>query len=144
MDDSTDNLASAKTDSGTAAPIPELKVDSLKFGIMFALVLTAIQRIVGLVRGILFCRILPEEQLGQWSLTWSYLMLLAPLAVLGLPGSFNRYVETYRQSGQLRSFLVRIALVSSAATILFSGVLYFAAEPVAHLLYRDVAQAPLV
>ncbi len=121
-----------------------MKVDSLKFGVLFALLVTAAQRIIGLIRGILFCRILPDDQLGQWSLTWSYLMLLAPLAVLGLPGSFNRYVETYRQQGQLRSFLVRITTVSLITTILFSCLMYVASAPVARLLYRDVSQAPLV
>ena len=124
--------------------IPELKVDSLKFGLMFALVLTALQRIVGLVRGILFCRILPEEQLGQWSLTWSYLMLMAPLAVLGLPGSFNRYVELYRQRGQLKSFLYRIAGISLVMTVSFSILLYLFAGQVSHWLFRDSGQSRLV
>lgn len=124
--------------------VPELKVDSLKFGIIFALALTAIQRIVGLVRGILFCRLLPEEQLGQWSLTWSYLMLLAPLAVLGLPGSFNRYVEMYRQSGQLKAFLYRITGISIVMTILFSVVMFMFAETFAGWLYRDTQQTRLI
>ena len=124
--------------------VPELKVDSLKFGIIFALVLTAIQRIVGLVRGVLFCRYLPEEQLGQWSLTWSYLMLLAPLAVLGLPGSFNRYVELYRQRGQLKEFLFRITGISILMTMAFSVLLYFFADSVSHWLFRDASQTRLV
>ncbi len=140
------NSAPRQFDNQTSAggETVELQFDSLKFGVAFALVLTALQRVVGLVRGILFCRVLPEDQLGQWSLTWSYLMLLAPLAVLGLPGSFNRYIETYRQRGQLRSFLVRITTVSALTTVVFSLLLYALAGPVAHLLYRDAGQTPLV
>ena len=134
----------SQTTSQTQHPVPELKVDSLKFGVIFALLLTAVQRIVGLVRGVLFCRLLPEDQLGQWSLTWSYLMLIAPLAVFGLPGSFNRYVEMYRQKGQLRSFLIRITTISFLATVVFSVLLYWFAEPVSMWLFRDAQQTRLV
>lgn len=134
----------SQLDSNQQPVVPELKVDSLKFGVLFALILTAVQRVVGLVRGILFCRLLPEDQLGQWSLTWSYLMLIAPLAVLGLPGSFNRYVEMYRQQGQLRSFLMRITGISLVATVFLSIALYAFAEPVSVWLFRDVAQTRLV
>ena len=134
-----------KTDSEIATgSVPDLKVDSLKAGVMFALILTLVQRVVGLLRGILFCRILPEEQLGQWSLTWSYLMLLAPLAVLGLPGCFNRYVETYRQSGQLRVFLTRITVISLLTTIVFSVFMAMTSEWLAGWLYRDRQQSGLV
>ena len=124
--------------------VPELKVDSLKFGLVFALILTAVQRIIGLVRGILFCRLLPEEQLGQWSLTWSYLMLIAPLAVLGLPGSFNRYVELYRRNGQLKAFLYRIGCISLVMTFVFSAIMYCCSSQISHWLYRDSGQVRLV
>ena len=71
-------------------------------------------------------------------------MLIAPLAVLGLPGSFNRYVEMYRQQGQLRSFLLRITGISFVATVFLSIALYWFAEPVSMWLFRDVAQTRLV
>lgn len=132
------------SDRSPAGEVPVLQVDSLRFGVAFALILAIVQRVIGLLRSILFCRILPEEQLGQWSLTWSYLMLLAPLAVLGLPGSFSRYVETYRRRGQLRTFLVRVTLVSLLATGLFSFLLFALAGPLAEWLYRDANQVPLV
>ncbi len=124
--------------------IPRLKVDSLKFGIAFALAITAIQRLIGLARSILLCRLLPDDQLGQWSLTWSYLLLLAPLAVLGLPGSFSRYVEHYRQRGQLRSFLSRIAAISLCGTIVFTATMLLFSETISRWLFRDVAQQSLV
>lgn len=131
----------ALPDPGSVA---ELKVDSIRFGVLFALSLTIVQRIIGLIRGVVFCRVLPEDQLGQWSLTWSYMMLLAPLAVFGLPGCFNRYVEMYRQRGQLGSFLWRITLASLVTTLLFSAALILFASPVAVWLYRDAAQRGLV
>ncbi len=135
------NLVSSDLGKGNLA---ELKVDSLRAGIVFAIALTLAQRVVGLVRGILFCRLLPEEDLGVWSLTWSYLMLLPPLAVLGLPGCFNRYIETYRQRGQLRSFLFRATAISLFTTVLFSTVLFSGSSWFARLMYRDAAQGGLV
>ena len=47
-------------------------------------------------------------------MAFGFLMLAAPLVVLSLPGTFGRYVERYRQQGQLRSFLRRTALVCAA------------------------------
>ncbi len=83
----------SQTTSQTQHPASELKVDSLKFGVIFALLLTAVQRLLELVRGVLFCRFLPEDQLGQWSLTWSYLILIAALRSLGCRA---RSTDTWR------------------------------------------------
>jgi O-antigen/teichoic acid export membrane protein len=82
----TNGLLSAE--AATAAPKMrrQLVSDSIATGLMFALILTVGQRIIGFGRGILFCRFMTDQELGQWSMVWSYLMLLAPLAVLGLPG----------------------------------------------------------
>ena len=80
-------------------------------GVFILLVATVLQRLVGFVREVLFCRWLDAEQLGQWDMAFGFLMVAAPLAVLSLPGTFGRYVERYRQQGQLRRFLRRTALV---------------------------------
>jgi O-antigen/teichoic acid export membrane protein len=95
---------------------PGLKTDSLAASVLMLLILTVVQRLVGFLRGILFCRWLDAEQLGQWYMAFGFLMLAAPLAVLGLPGSFGRYVESYRRRGQLKPLLRR----TSAGTLLLS------------------------
>jgi O-antigen/teichoic acid export membrane protein len=87
----------------------KLKTETLATGIAMLLALTVAQRLIGFGRGILFCRWLDADQLGQWDLAYGFLMLAAPLAVLGLPGSLGRYVEYYRQRGQLKGFMIRIA-----------------------------------
>ena len=69
--------------------------------------LTVVQRLVGFVRAVLFCRWLDAEQLGIWDMAFSFLLLAAPLSVLAIPGSFGRYLEHYRRRGQLRTFLRR-------------------------------------
>lgn len=99
-----------------AAPPAGPQADTLADSVVVLLVMTVLQRVIGLGRGMLFCRWLDSEQLGLWDIAFGFLNLAAPLAVLGLPGSFGRYVEYYRQRGQLRTFLRRTAGLSGGLT----------------------------
>ncbi len=100
-------------------PPPDgLKHDTLAASVVMLFALTVVQRLVGFVRGVLFCRWLDAEQLGQWDMAFGFLMLAAPLAVLGLPGSFGRYIEHYRERGQLRPFLRRTGGAIAILTVL--------------------------
>ena len=83
--------------------------DTLALGVVLLLASTVLQRAVGFAREICFCRWLSPEQLGQWDMAFGFLMLAGPLLVMSLPGTFGRYVDRYRQAGQLRSFLRRTA-----------------------------------
>ncbi len=83
--------------------------DTLAAGVVLLLVSNLLQRVVGFAREICCCRWLSPEQLGQWDMAFGFLMLAGPLLVMSLPGTFARYVDRYRQAGQLRSFLRRTA-----------------------------------
>jgi len=124
--------------------VPSFGVSSLAESMALLAMLTVVQRGVGFVRGVLFCRWLPAEQLGQWDLVFGFLMLAAPLVVLGIPGSFGRYVEHFRQRGELRTFLRR----TTAATILLSVVgclgLWLLNEHAANLLFRDPSLSSMI
>ncbi|MEX1039022.1 MAG: lipopolysaccharide biosynthesis protein [Pirellulaceae bacterium] len=120
------------------------KVTSLAEGMFLLAGLTVVQRGVGFVRGVLFCRWLSAHQLGQWDLAFGFLMLVGPLVVLGIPGSFGRYVEHYQQRGQLRLFLVRTSWVSLVLSLLGFGLLWTFDGTVARLLYNDPGEAPVV
>ncbi len=87
-----------------------LRTDTLATSVVLLMLVTVIQRSVGFGRGILFCRWLSPETLGEWEMALSFLLFAAPLAVLGVPGSFGRYLEHYRQRGHLQTFLQRSAL----------------------------------
>ncbi len=135
----TSDLSSdSKTNSAKFA------ADSLAFGLFFALGLTVFQRLTGLVRTVLFCRLMPDEQLGQWSLVFSFLLLIAPIAVLGLPGSFGRYVEFFRARGELKSFLFKVAATTIVSSIVFLTALAFWRHEVSWLVFRSRAHADLV
>ena len=96
-----------------------MQADTLTQSVLFLLAMTVFQRGIGFFRGVLFCSWLDPEELGQWDLTYGFLMLAAPVAVLGLTGTFGRYLEYYRTRGQTRPFLrhtsLWIALLALAA-----------------------------
>jgi O-antigen/teichoic acid export membrane protein len=114
--DDTDTYCAAADDVTAHDPTAArgattLRTDTLADSVMILLALTVVQRGVGFVRSLLFCRWLDPQDLGQWDMAYGFLMMAAPLAVLGLPGSFGRYVEHYRQQGQLKTFLKRTAAI---------------------------------
>ncbi|MEQ8787689.1 MAG: lipopolysaccharide biosynthesis protein [Pirellulaceae bacterium] len=141
------STATAGDDAGRKPPLAArstLRTDSLALGVSMMLGLSVLQRIVGMVRSILFCRLMTDEELGTWSLAFSFLLLAAPLAVLGLPGSFGRYAERYRQRGQLAAFLRRTSLVIGLLALVGVGVVCLAREPVSWLVFNDTAHADLM
>ena len=71
-------------------------------------------------------------------------MLLAPLAMLGLPGCFGKYTEYFRQRGQLKSFIVRIGVVSLTMTGLVSASILLFPQSFGQLIFRDPSQVTLV
>src|SRR5215467_1843174 len=107
-------------DDETRAPaaLAGPRTDTLAESVVVLLILAAVQRIVGFVRGVLVCRWLSPQELGQWDMAFGFLTLGAPLVVLGLPGSFGRYVEYFRQRGQLGRLLRRTATACIALTVL--------------------------
>lgn len=110
--------ATASPASPPAEDSPYLRTETLAQSVFWLLGLTVAQRLVGFVRGVLFCRWLDAEALGQWDLAFGFLMLAAPVAVWGLPGSFGRYLEYFRQRGRLRTFLGR----TTGASLVLGGL----------------------
>jgi len=123
LDTSDDEIAGSQANvsselADTPSPAVGLRTDALSDSIIVLLVLAAVQRIVGFVRGVLVCRWLSPQELGQWDMAFGFLTLGAPLVVLGLPGSFGRYVEYFRHRGQLGRLLKRTAVACVVLTSL--------------------------
>src|SRR6266436_425888 len=95
----------------------QLTPDTLATSVTILLIANVIQRTIGFGRGILFCRWLAPDELGTWEMAYSFLLLAAPIVVLGLPGCFGRYLERFRQRGQLRTFLRRATVWTAGLTI---------------------------
>ena len=128
----------------TAEETPKLATDTLSDGIALLLGFTVLQRLVGFVRSILLCRFLADDELGRWSLAFSFLLMAAPLAVLGLTGTFGRYVERYRQRGQLRQFLRRTAAVTMTLGLVTLFVVFVARDWFAWFVFKDSQQTELL
>ncbi|MBS0208466.1 MAG: lipopolysaccharide biosynthesis protein [Planctomycetes bacterium] len=105
-----------------ATELPAPRTDTLARSVVLLLILTVLQRGIGFARGLLFCRWLSAEQLGEWELSFSFLLAVSPIAILALPGVFGRYLEYFRFRGQLRMFLRRTA-IATVAMVTFSSVM---------------------
>jgi O-antigen/teichoic acid export membrane protein len=125
-------------------PQGRLRADSLVASVVILLLVTVVQRSVGFGRGILFCRWLTPQTLGQWEMAIGFLLLAAPLAVLGVPGSFGRYAEHFRARGHLRTFLARTMVWTAGWG--FAGVagVWILAPQFARLIFGDEQQSPMV
>lgn len=121
-----------------------LAPDTFVASVAILLVANLIQRSIGFGRSLLFCRWLPEAELGKWELAYSFLLLAAPVIVLGLPGSFGRYLERYRQRGQLRTFLRRATAWSAILTLAGCAVIIVEAPRFSKVIFDDWDQSTLV
>ncbi len=137
-------MSTISANTNTGATSPALRTDSLVDGVLILLAMTVVQRLVGLVRAVLFCRWLDAKQLGQWDMGFGFLMLVAPIAVLALPGAFGRYVERYRQQGQLRTFLRRTITVCSVLLVAAVVFILLARPWFATLVFGTSGQTALV
>lgn len=112
-----------------------MRPDTLAASVTILLVANIVQRSIGFGRGILFCRWLSPDELGTWDMAYSFLLLAAPVIVLGLPGSFGRYIERFRQRGQLRTFLRRASIWTAVLTIAGCGLIVAAAPRFSDLIF---------
>ncbi len=71
-------------------------------------------------------------------------MLLAPLAMLGLPGTFGKYTEYFRNRSQLKPFVVRIGIISLSLTAALSVVMISFPQMFSEIFFRDSTQVSLV
>ena len=83
------------------------------------LAMSLVQRAVGFLRGIWFCRLLDDALLGQWSMAYDFVVMVTPIMLLGLPGSLPRYVEHYRVRGHLPALVRRLLIATVFLAALF-------------------------
>ena len=105
-------ITKSQTTGGT------LRSDTLATSVVFLMALSCVQPVVAFVRDFLFALWLSPNELGTWGIAFSYIMLAAPLAILGIPGSFGRYLDHYRERGHLRTFLRRTGIACAILTTL--------------------------
>lgn len=124
--------------------LEELEGDSLSSGVAFTMGITVAQRAVGFIRTAIFCRLLAAQELGQWSLVFSFVMLSAPMTLMGITGSFGRYVEHYLQRGLIKRFLIRTGIAVTGLTCLAIATMWFQQEWVSWCLFGSSEQTDLL
>ena len=125
-------------------PVGKLSADSLSTGVTFMMMLAVAQRGVGFLRTAIFCRLLPEQELGQWSLVFSFVMLSAPMTLMGITGSFGRYVEHYFQKGLVKQFFRRTGAAVTLLTATVLACIWLLQDQVAWALFGSAAQKHLL
>ena len=121
-----------------------MRPDSFLAALSVMLVLTVLQRAIGLVRGIWFCHALDDAALGQWAMGFGFLSLVTPMFLFGIPGSLPRFVEPHLQQGSLRTFLRQIfAATGILALTCTSGLLLFP-NRISAFVFGGIQSQPLV
>lgn len=108
------------------------------------LLMTVVQRGIGFVRGIWFCRLLDDTVVGQWSMAFGFITMITPLMMLGLPGAMPRFVERYRLAGHLTTFLRRIVIGTLFGSALVMVAMVFAPQRFGWLIFRESSSNMLV
>ena len=137
-------VAEPPDESQSPDAAPSLRADTLADSVVILLGLTVVQRMIGFVRAVLFCRWLDPEQLGQWDMAFSFLLLAAPVSMLALTASFGRYVEHFRRRGQLRTLFGRSAVFCASMAAVAWGILYVGREWFSQLIFGTPDRTELV
>lgn len=122
----------------------KLVADSFSKSILLISSLLIVQRGIGFLRSFYVCGTLSPSEVGQWDLAFSFLVLAAPLAVFGIPGSFGRYIARYEKNGQQSRFLRHTLVVCLALTLLASTSIWVFREFVGRYFFGDVENGELV
>lgn len=130
--------------AGSSAERPTPRVDSLVVGMTWLLVLSVAQRGIGLGRNVLVCRYLDPVELGTWNLLFQFLVVAPPLLVLGIPGTFGRYVEAYRLRGALGDFLSKTLRVTGILVAVGVIAMVFGRQWIAQELFNDASRSDAI
>ena len=101
-------------------------------------------KVVGFVRTVLTCRLLPQEELGRWDLAYGFILLAAPAVLLGVPGSLGRYLELFARRGALRRMLRYLLLSIGLLSVAVVAALLYWSEAFAWLIVRLPGQEAFV
>lgn len=122
----------------------QLKADTLAVGISVVLIMTVVQRGVGFLRGIWFCRLLDEPSLGRWAMAFGFLSLVTPMMLFGIPGSLPRFIELYLQQKQLAGFLRRVLSLTALVSVVAVVSMLVAPEFFGQIVFDDAGSVQLV
>jgi PST family polysaccharide transporter len=137
-------MSQAALPESRVATDARLVADTLSRAVILIGCLMFMQRGIGFLRSMYVCGALSPVEVGRWDLAFSFFTVAAPLAVLGIPGSFGRYLAHYRMRKQQGRFLHHTVAVCLVLVMLFSGLIYWLQSGVATLLMGDPSDRGIV
>ena len=137
-------MSQAAVTHSSSNSIKQLVADSFSRSVVLLGCLVIVQRGIGFLRSFYVCGFLSPAEVGRWDLAFSFLAIVAPLAVFGIPGSFGRYVARYEANGQQHRFLTRTLLACIGLTCVASVTVWLFDSAVAKYFFGTATDAPLV
>ncbi|MBB3207166.1 O-antigen/teichoic acid export membrane protein [Rhodopirellula rubra] len=122
----------------------EFRVDSLAVGMLVMLAMTVVGRGIGFVRGMAFCRLMDDTDVGRWSMAFGFITLITPVMLFGIPGVLPKFTEHFRLKGQLQPFVRRIAIGTLVCTGVFVAAMALLPEWFGWVIFLQSQSASLV
>ena len=137
-------MSQATFSESSSKSVKKLVADSFSKSIVLISCLMIVQRGIGFLRSFYVCGALSPAEVGRWDLAFNFLMIVAPLAVFGIPGSFGRYLARYESNGQQTRFLHHTLAACFALTLLASILIWSCRDFVARYFFGGTENSELV
>ncbi|MBI4698793.1 MAG: flippase [Nitrospirae bacterium] len=97
--------------------------------------LTMIERLLQVARGVVFARMLGPSEYGVYTLALFVVPLVVSFAKLGLPSCYERYVPQYEMKGELGDFFRKNYILSIIASFLVTFLFLIFSKYISEALY---------
>lgn len=121
-----------------------LSQDRITTSVSLVFLLIVLQRLLQMVRVVVFARVLGPEHYGIYTLGMFLIPLLATVASLGLQAAFARYISRYQAQGTLGWFLKRTYYLTVVISGVMAAALLVAPGVFSRLLYGDSGQTSAI
>ena len=115
--------------------------DTLASALGVMLLMTIVQRGLGFGRGLWFCRLMNDVDVGRWSLAYDFVVMMTPIAMLGVPGSLSRFVEYFSARGRLRRFVTNTAAATVGLGLVWSAAILVGRQFFGWFIFLDCGAA---
>jgi polysaccharide transporter, PST family len=110
----------------------------------FVFLFTIMEKVITLVRGVIFARMLGPAEYGTYTLAFIIIPLITPLARLGLPSCYERYIPQYEKKGELKDFLQRNYLLTIGTAFVITILLFPFSKNISLLLYSTAEHKNII
>ncbi|MDI6809218.1 MAG: flippase [Candidatus Eisenbacteria bacterium] len=114
-----------------------LAKETIAKSLSIVMILAFAQRLIGIVKAILFARLLGPHNYGIYGLAFNSINLIVTFCGLGIPSSYIRYVTVYEEQGSLKDFLAKTIRIGLGVSFLVGLCFFIFSGTVSRLIYGD-------